>query len=78
MELWISPILINNKFYTWNYKISKKLPIKWNFALIVFEQTVPDLYHSPPFKSLQSIHFNFLQFNTSSIGLFDIQGTWGL
>ena len=26
-------------------KISKKLRIKWNFELTVFELTVPDLYH---------------------------------
>ena len=43
VELWINRVWINRTFLTWNdrnlAKISKKLPIKWNFEL-----TVPDLY----------------------------------
>ena len=30
-------------------KISKRLRIKWNSELTVFELTVPDLYHDMPF-----------------------------
>ena len=31
-------------------KISKKLRIKWNFELTVFELTVPDLYYFFAFR----------------------------
>ena len=48
MLLRINRVRINRYFYTWNdripAKISKKLWIKWNFELTVFELTVPDLY----------------------------------
>ena len=48
MLLRINRVRINRYFYTWNdripAKISKKLRIKWNFELTVFELTVPDLY----------------------------------
>ena len=37
-------------------KISKKLRIKWNFELTVFELTVPDLYLSH--KASSNVSFN--------------------
>ena len=47
MELRINSVQIDHAFLTLNdrnlAKISKKLRIKWNFELTVFELTVPDL-----------------------------------